>query len=91
LVARARAGEVFSDCAGSTFCSTRGKYISKFVPLPGEVSTLMHPPLCLTMPYTIARPIPGPLPFSFVVKNGSNIRALISLFIPWPVLVTVST
>ena len=32
----------------------------------------MCPPLCFTMPYTVARPSPVPLPGSLVVKNGSK-------------------
>src|SRR6266404_852998 len=35
----------------------------------------MLPPLCLTIPKTVARPSPVPLPGSFVVKKGSKIRA----------------
>src|SRR2546428_653342 len=32
----------------------------------------MWPPLCRTMPYTVASPSPVPLPRGLVVKNGSD-------------------
>jgi len=45
------------------------------VPCPGSLSTeIVPPPLCFTIPKTVARPSPVPLPGSFVVKNGSKIR-----------------
>src|SRR2546427_395102 len=34
----------------------------------------MKPPDCCTIPCTVAKPRPVPLPTSFVVKNGSKIR-----------------
>ena len=37
----------------------------------------MVPPLCRTMPNTVASPRPVPLPGSLVVKNGSKMRALV--------------
>jgi len=45
----------------------------------------MNPPDCFTIPYTVARPNPVPLPGSFVVKNGSKMRALVCSSIPIPV------
>ena len=45
----------------------------------------MKPPLCFTMPYTVARPRPVPLPTPFVVKNGSKMRAFVSASMPRPV------
>ena len=50
----------------------------------------MAPPDWLTMPKTIERPSPVPLPISFVVKNGSKMRAWVSWSIPQPVSVTAS-
>ena len=47
-----------------------------FTPLP-EPSSLcakIYPPLCFTIPYTVDKPRPVPLPFSLVVKNGSKMR-----------------
>ena len=72
------------------FCSTRGRYTSKRLPLPGVESTQMKPPLCFTTPYTVASPSPVPFPCSFVVKNGSKMRAFVSGVMPWPVSVTAS-
>ena len=43
-----------------------------------------QPSFCLTMPYTVARPRPDPLPISLVVKNGSNSRSSVSGLIPAP-------
>ncbi len=50
----------------------------------------MSPPLCLTMPYTVARPRPVPFPGPFVVKKGSNTRERVCSSIPSPVSVTSS-
>ena len=52
-------------------------------------STKMWPPLCLTMPYVVARPSPVPWPTGFVVKNGSKIRACVASSMPVPVSLTV--
>ncbi len=52
----------------------RGRNTLKAVPLPGSLSTSIHPWCCLTMPYTVARPRPVPFPTSLVVKNGSKMR-----------------
>ena len=62
----------------------------KAAPRPGSLSTVMHPPLCLTMPKTVARPSPVPLPAPLVVKNGSKMRAFVASSIPVPVSVTPS-
>src|SRR2546421_6651011 len=43
------------------------------------------PPACFTIPYTVASPSPVPLPLSFVVKNGSKMRALVCSSMPMPV------
>ena len=40
------------------------------------------PPACVTMPCTIARPRPVPLPVTFVVKNGSKMRGWVSRSMP---------
>src|SRR5437868_1636407 len=50
----------------------------------------MNPPLCFTMPYTVASPRPVPLPFSLVVKNGSNRWACVTGSMPVPVSLTAS-
>ncbi len=44
-----------------------GNRIRNVVPLPTVEVTLMSPPLWVTIPCTIARPRPEPLPTSFVV------------------------
>jgi hypothetical protein len=49
------------------------------------------PPLSLTIPKTVARPSPVPLPLSLVEKKGSKIRARVSFFIPHPVSLTASS
>ena len=51
----------------------------------------MKPPICFTVPYTIARPSPVPLPAGFVVKNGWKICALVASSMPWPVSLTTNT
>ena len=56
----------------------------------GLTTTVIPPPSCFTIPYTVARPSPVPLPGSFVVKNGSNTCASVASFIPAPVSVTSS-
>jgi len=62
----------------------------KVVPRPGSESTVMNPPACFTIPYTVASPNPVPLPVSFVVKNGSKARALVCSSMPMPVSDTAS-
>jgi hypothetical protein len=44
----------------------------------------------LTMPYTLDRPSPVPLPFSLVVKKGSKSYVLVCWSMPQPVSVTAS-
>ena len=61
------------------------------VPCPGSLYTQMSPQDCFTMPCTVASPSPVPCPCSFVVKNGSNMRARVSSVIPTPVSATVTT
>ena len=48
------------------------------LPWPGAVSTVMAPLFCRTIASIDARPMPVPLPASFVVKNGSNILAFVA-------------
>src|ERR1035441_8103731 len=40
------------------------------VPCPTSLFTWILPPLCFTIPYTVANPSPVPLPIGFVVKNA---------------------
>jgi hypothetical protein len=61
-----------------------GRQMKKLVPQPGADSTLICPPLCVMIPWAMARPSPVPFPISFVVKNGSNILAMVSSSIPHP-------
>ena len=58
------------------------------VPRPASLSTVSEPPCCLIIPKTVARPRPVPLPGSFVVKNGSKMRAKFPGAMPLPVSVT---
>src|SRR3989442_4562701 len=53
-------------------------YTLNVEPSPGRLATVMYPPLCFTMPYTVGRPKPDPLVLSFVVKNGSKMCGRIS-------------
>jgi hypothetical protein len=62
----------------------------KLVPCPTSLYTQMCPPLCFTMPYTVARPSPVPFPGPFVVKKGSKIWPSVAASIPWPVSLTAS-
>lgn len=59
------------------------------VPCPTALDTSIQPSCCFTMPYTVGRPSPIPLPTSLVVKKGSNSLARFSSEIPTPVSVTV--
>ena len=77
--------------SGVPVASRRGRYTSMVVPSPSSLCTHMSPPLCLMIPYTVESPSPVPLPASFVVKNGSNIRCRVDSSIPTPVSVTTST
>ncbi len=47
--------------------------------------TLIVPPLCCTIPNTVASPSPVPLPAPLVVKNGSKICVRVASSIPEPV------
>src|SRR5438445_299730 len=60
----------------------------KMVPRPTSLWTSIQPWCCWTMPKTVARPRPVPLPTSFVVKKGSKMCSLISAGMPLPVSVT---
>jgi hypothetical protein len=62
----------------------------KVVPLPGSLYTHTLPPLCLTIPCTVARPRPVPEPIGFVVKNGSKTRSRVMASMPTPVSLTAS-
>ena len=84
LAARRRRGEGLGGLGG------RGRRTVKRVPLPGSLSTRMWPPLWWTMPWTVARPRPVPLPRSLVVKNGSKRCSSTSGGMPVPVSPTVS-
>src|SRR5713226_6411872 len=83
-----RAGLGAAGAAGSV---TRGKYTLKVVPWPGSLYTQIHPPLCLTIPYTVASPRPVPLPAGLVVKKGSKIWRRVFSSIPCPVSDTSRT
>src|SRR2546430_837930 len=76
--------------ADASACAA-GKYRRNVVPRPISLSTKMKPPLRFNVPYTIDRPRPVPLPISFVVKNGSNMRACVLSVMPWPVSATDRT
>ena len=62
----------------------------KVEPLPASLNTLICPPNCVTMLWTVARPSPVPRPGSLVVKYGSNSRARVSSSMPGPVSLTES-
>src|SRR2546425_7165907 len=55
---------------GSSGASTRGRYMRNMAPCPTVLSTVMWPPLCRTMPYTVASPSPVPLPRGFATVYG---------------------
>src|SRR5450759_2193950 len=76
---------------GSGVASTSGNSTDTLVPLPAEDWAQICPPDCRTMPWTVARPSPVPLPTSFVVKNGSKARARMASSIPAPLSATVSS
>ena len=61
------------------------------VDVESVLETVMNPPWLPTMPCTVESPIPVPFPTSFVVKNGSKVRSMISLGMPSPVSLTVRT
>ena len=82
---RAEAGDAATAGALST-----GKSTSNVVPRPTALVTEIAPPLWVTMPSTVASPSPVPLPFSLVVKKGSNARRRVASSIPKPESVTES-
>ncbi len=43
-----------------------GSSTSTVVPLPGDDLISMLPPVCVTIPYTVASPSPVPSPFGLV-------------------------
>ena len=80
-----------SSALGCTFSATAGRKTLKVVPSPTWTRHRMAPPLCSTMPSTVAKPRPVPLPVSLVVKNGSKMCFCISASMPTPVSPTVSS
>src|SRR5271170_3903966 len=63
----------------------RGRTTVNCVYAPGSVETSNVPPCCLTtMSWLSERPSPVPSPAGLVVKNGLNILAFTSSFIPVP-------
>ena len=68
--------------SGPATAAASGRKTRKVLPFPGALSTVMKPPLLLTMPWTAARPRPRPV--NLVVKKGSKIRALVSSSMPEP-------
>src|SRR3982074_2624016 len=54
------------------------------VPLATTDLIAIAPLACWTIPYAVARPNPVPLPFGFVVKNGSKARRTTSFDLPLP-------
>jgi len=73
------------DGCGDGLVVEYGKYSVNVVPTPGLDSSAMPPPACSTIPYTVDSPRPVPRPSGFVVKYGSNARAIVSLSMPVPV------
>ena len=64
---------------------TAGRKIRKLVPTPNSDWHKMKPPLCSTMPRTVARPSPVPLPGSLVVKERLEDVLLHFASMPMPV------
>ena len=64
----ARAGT--GACCSPAPCA--GKWMPKVEPSPGVLSTVIFPPLCSTIPYTVESPSPVPLPPRLVLKKGSK-------------------
>ena len=71
--------------------SSAGKYTWNVVPRPSSLWTFTQPPWLRTMPCTVDNPSPVPLPWAFVVKNGSKIRSATSAGIPVPESITSSS
>ena len=61
-----------------------GRTIRNTVPSPGFDFTKILPLWDFTIPWTTLNPSPNPSPTSFVVKNGSKIRAAVSSDMPVP-------
>src|SRR5688500_19790047 len=78
------------DAAASAGACMAGRQTVNVEPAPGALVTATRPPLCVTMPYTVDRPRPVPLPGPLVVKNGSNTRACVAASMPVPVYSTAS-
>jgi hypothetical protein len=87
-------GAVTSPTDWRTLCwtasATAGRRILKLVPCATSDWHRMAPPLCSTMPRTVAKPRPVPLPVSFVVKKGSKMCSCIWASMPTPVSRTAS-
>lgn len=62
-----------------------GSVMTKVVPFPTWLWTLICPWCILIIPYTIDNPNPVPLSKDFVVKKGEKILSRLSLGIPEPV------
>ena len=73
----------------STLAPDRGRYIRNEDPWPGSLCTDTKPPLCFTIPYTVASPRPVPSPTALVVKKGSKMCSRVSLSMPVPVSLTI--
>ena len=91
-----RATEGAEACAAITAvpCSSAGacgRKIDTVVPRPTSDAMVTVPPDCFAKPYTMLRPRPVPRLPLFVVKNGSNTRAITSAGMPDPVSCSAST
>ena len=75
---------------GRACSDTDGRNTVNVEPPSRTDSTVMWPPVCLTMPYTVASPSPVPRPLSLVVKNGSKMWDRTSASMPQPVSFTES-
>ena len=78
-------GETSGVSAATGFSQTE-----KVLPIPGELSTVMLPPMASSTLRVIESPMPVPDPMALVVKKGSKIRSRISGLIPHPVSETSS-
>ena len=58
--------------AGRRHAPPAGNRMRNVVPFPARCRRRSSPPLCCTMPYTVASPSPVPWPWLLVVKNGSK-------------------
>ena len=82
--------ECQSLMTGAPLLNRAGKVIQNVVPRPTSLSTRIVPPCSSMVLWTSDRPNPTPLQSSFVVKNGSKIRARSWASIPRPVSVTAT-